>query len=932
MRIFFLFFCSVFLTFKAYSQVDFPVNVKKIEPKKLEKKILEKKYYLINEKHLILNKKSINIVRKLDNNFFIVTKKEGVKGFTFKGDLFDINDSWKLSTRSAELSKKKNKRIKIVIKTINSKSFLEEVAEKNLNVKLLHRYKDFLTLEVSSNDISQIASLYQSIYIDTQLTPKPEGIPIEKVDLSVNNIHNAHNDFKTINGEGIMVSVKELLFDIEDIDLRNRIKLYGNEATDVSSHATLMATTIGGAGNSSYDSKGVANHSYLSSSDFSSLLPDNDTYYKGNNIFTQNHSYGTEIENFYGAEANAYDQSTIDVPELLHVFSSGNSGETTPKDGNYQGIEGYANMTGNFKMAKNVLVVGGVNKELAINYRSSKGPTYDGRIKPELVAHGPDGTSDAAAIVSGVAALLQQKYKESTSVFPPSSLVKSLLIAGADDVGPKGVDFKSGYGNVNASQSMSILEEEGYINDIISSNEVKEYTIPIDAETQELRIALVWNDVPANINDNKALVNDLDLEMSKDSNTWLPWVLDSSSSQVSLEKEAIQGEDHINNVELITINNPDEGTYKLKVKANSLVTTSQSFSIAYFFEPKNVFTWNYPRKDDQLPTKTDKYIRWTNNFGASISKVEYSVNNAEWTEIENSTNISSPFLLWNTPETNGIVQLRALINGVYYLSEQFIVSDVITPAIDFNCDENIQFSWEPVPNATAYDVQLLDDAYMYTNTTLNETSVVIPKNSLNTPYISITPVFDIESGVKGQTINYDLQSIYCYYKSFLAFIRDENIVDLRLSLSTLENVSSVVFQKTLNGDTEIVKTFTNPNTQELQVDDSGVSGGENEYKARIVLNDGSEIYTDIIKVDFPFDNTLMVYPNPVLASEGMFVYSRGNDLSIEIMDVTGRIIYTNKLQKIRQTIPVPNFKTGLLFVRLLKDGRQIAVKKILVKP
>ena len=64
----------------------------------------------------------------------------------------------------------------------------------------------------------------------------------------------------------------------------------------------------------------------------------------------------------------------------------------------------------------------------------------------------------------------------------------------------------------------------------------------------------------------------------------------------------------------------------------------------------------------------------------------------------------------------------------------------------------------------------------------------------------------------------------------------------------------------------------------------------------------------------------------------MFIYSRGNDLSVEIMDITGRIIYTNKLQKIRQTVPVPNFKAGLLFVRLLKDGRQIAVKKILVKP
>ncbi|WP_408024447.1 S8 family peptidase [Tenacibaculum sediminilitoris] len=830
------------------------------------------------------------------------------------------------------LSTKKNKEVRVVVKTTNSNLFLEEVEEKRIKVTKLHKYKDFLTLKVKSTDLNRIASIYQVIYIDTQLKPQPEKVPIEKVDLSVNNVYKLHNEFKTIKGNEITISIKELLFNIDDIDLRNREKLYGNEATDVSSHATLMATTIGGAGNSAYNSKGVAYHSYLSSSDFTTLLPDSDNYYKDNTIFVQNHSYGTEIENFYGAEANAYDQSTIDVPELLHVFSSGNVGEATSEDGNYQGVVGYANITGNFKMAKNVLVVGGVNSELNINSRSSKGPTYDGRLKPELVAHGPEGTSDAAAIVSGIVALLQQKYKESKNTFPSSSLVKSLLIAGADDVGPKGIDFKSGYGNVNASQSMLVLDKGNYINDVVSSNEIKEYSIPIDATTKKVRIALVWNDIPANVNDDKALVNDLDFEVNKDVNSWLPWVLDSSPSQNLLEKEAVQGEDHINNVELITINAPEEGIYTLKVKANSLATPAQSFSIAYFFETKDVFTWNYPSKEDKLPTATGKYIRWTNKLDFPISKIEYTINNGNWIEVANSTNVSKPFLSWETPEVNGVAQLRAWINGVYYTSEEFIISDVIAPVVDFNCDENIQFSWESVPNAIAYNVQLLDDAYMYTSITSSETSVIISKNTLNTPYISITPVFNDGVGVKGQTINYDLQGVNCYYKNFLAFVKNENAIDLRLSLSTLTNVASVIFEKTSSGNKQIIKTFTNPNIQELQTDDTNVTGGESEYRARIVLNNGTEVYTDSIKIDFPFDNTLKIYPNPVIVSEGMFVYSKGNNLDIEIVDVTGRIIYTNKLQKMRQTIPIPNFKTGLLFVRILKEGQQIAVKKILVKP
>lgn len=932
MRLIFLFFYTLFLTFNTYSQVYFPSYVKKTDPKRLEKKTLKKKYYLINKKDLIFNDKHIKVVRKLDDNFLIITKKTKSTEFTFKGKLFDVNDSWKLSYRIPKLLKGKNKEVKVVVKTTNSNLFLKEAKEKNLNINVLYKYKDVLTLKVSSVEISKIASMYQVVYVDIQLAPRPEKVPIEKVDLSVNHIYKLQNDFKIINGDGITVSVKELLFDVKDIDLRKRIKLYGSEAEDVSSHATLMATIIGGAGNSTYNSMGVAHHSNLSSSDFSTLLPDNDTYYINNNIFIQNHSYGTEIENFYGAQANAYDQSTIDVPELLHVFSSGNTGEVASEEGNYQGIEGYANMTGNYKMAKNVLVVGGVNKELTINSRSSKGPAYDGRVKPELVAHGPDGTSDAAAIVSGVATLLQQKHKEKTNKLSSSALLKSLLIAGADDIGPKGIDFKSGYGNVNAYQSISILESGGYINDVVSSNEVKEYSIPINTTTKEIRIALVWNDVPANVNDDKALVNDLDLEVSSGTNSWLPWVLDASPSQSSLEKEAVYGEDHLNNVELITIENPEAGTYSLKVKANSLATATQSFSIAYFLQPKNIFIWNYPNKEDKLPALTDKYVRWTNNLDFPVSKIEYSINNGSWTEVVNSTNVTKPYLLWNTPEVNGTAQLRALVNGAYYVSEEFIISDIVTPVVDFNCEENIQISWESVPNATAYNVQLLDDAYMYTNTVVSETSIAIPKSTFKTPYISITPVFNEIIGVKGQAINYNSQGVNCYYKNFLAFVKNENVVDVRLSLSTLTNVASVVFEKTLNGNVEIIKTFTIPNTQELQIEDNGVSGGENEYRARIVLDDGTETYTDTIKIDFPFDNTLKIYPNPVKVSEGMFVYSRGNNLDIEIVDVTGRIIYTNKIQKIRQTIPIPNFKTGLLFVRILKDGQQIAVKKILVKP
>jgi hypothetical protein len=59
----------------------------------------------------------------------------------------------------------------------------------------------------------------------------------------------------------------------------------------------------------------------------------------------------------------------------------------------------FANLTGNFKMAKNVLTIAAIDSTDEIPDLSSAGPVYDGRLAPQLTAPGPNGTSDAAAFV-----------------------------------------------------------------------------------------------------------------------------------------------------------------------------------------------------------------------------------------------------------------------------------------------------------------------------------------------------------------------------------------------------------------------------------------------------------------------------------------------------------------------------------------------------
>ena len=123
--------------------------------------------------------------------------------------------------------------------------------------------------------------------------------------------------------------------------------------------------------------------------------------------------------------------------------------------------------------AREAMSVGAVyhdqwNSGILANY-SSRGPTTDGRIKPELVAptgvstasHGPDGfggTSAATPHVAGAAALI----KSANPSYSRTQLWNA-LIAEAVDIGPRDRDNDSGYGKlvlpvmqVSASPSLQI--------------------------------------------------------------------------------------------------------------------------------------------------------------------------------------------------------------------------------------------------------------------------------------------------------------------------------------------------------------------------------------------------------------------------------------------------------------------------------------------
>ncbi len=441
----------------------------------------------------------------------------------------------------------------------------------NKRLHVLHAYPSagIYTVTASHDFIVQVLAHDTNVlFIDIVGKALPEA-GTEFVNHAFNRINKAHAAFPSLTGQSITVSVKEQRFDTGNIDLLNRWFTTDLTADATSQHATTMATIIGGGGNSSPAAKGVAPAITLTSSDYTNLLPDPDSFFAEHTIAIQNHSYGIAVENYYGNEAAAHDQQVNNLPTLLHIFSAGNSGQSVPGDGIYKDLP-WANLSGNFKQAKNAVLITAVDTTLRVNALNSRGPAYDGRLKPELTAFGQEGTSDAAALVSGIAALLEEKYTDVHGEMPQAALLKAVLIASADDIGAEGIDYTYGYGSVNAYKALRIIEAGQIATIALAGNDEATRSITVPAGTTSLRVAVAWTDVAASPNSTTALVHDIDATLSFGGNTWLPWVLRTAPDTDSLTAAPRRRKDHLNTVEYITIDAPPPVPIRLPLHRHSL--------------------------------------------------------------------------------------------------------------------------------------------------------------------------------------------------------------------------------------------------------------------------------------------------------------------------------------------------------------------------
>lgn len=883
-------------------------------------------YYLVKFKEPAkADIKKLRIVKRVSYNFYVVASAAGLSGDKNIQEATPVGTLWKATDNLLLLLQKHpSGRQSIDLSLTSQTDSLLTVIKKY--GEITSKTANTVTVKIQLQWLPDL--LQQPSVIFANVTRKAHTeLVINDIDLGLNQISPIKDNYPAINGNGINIGIKEQRYD-NDLDLLGRSFNSFPAAGITSGHATIMATLIGGNGNSFIRGLGAAPKVRFTSSDFARLMPDSTAIFKVFDIGVQNHSYGTGIENYYGVEAVAYDQQVMENDSITHVFSSGNVGTSASATGVYNGIAGVANLSGTFKQAKNVLVVGGTDRMGTPEDLSSGGPAYDGRIKPELVANGDDGTSGAAALVSGTVVLLQQAFKMQTGQLPSAALVKSVLINSADDIGLPAVDHKTGYGRLNALEALRTVNEARFKKGAVTNGQQADYTINVPAGTSEFKVSLAWNDLPAVLNAPAALVNDLDLSVTTpNGQNLLPWTLSSYPSLDSLTKPAIRQRDTLNNTEQVTLQNPAAGNYIIHVKGAKVTSASQTFYIAHKVEKANTFEWTYPAGRDQLFADEGNYLRWQSSFSIASGKLSISYDHgATWKAISNIT-LKNKYYNWTAPDAFTMAILKMDINGQAFTSKEFVISKPLNLQVGYNCTDGTLLHWKAQPGSKGYVIYNIKDNLLQQFTTVADTTIIIAAQQQASSYFAVSAQGDGFEGIKSLTIDATTQGVGCYIKTLLANVVNNTIM-LDLQIGSVVNLKYITWEK-LTGNNTYVTLGTTPVKSALayQFTDANPKKGIQYYRAKLITQDDRIIYSDLANATFLQSGEFTVYPNPVSTIVNI-LSGDINNYEFKLYGADGSLSLDKAINELHSSFPL-NLSPGIYVYVITLQGKVVSTGKLI---
>lgn len=593
-----------------------------------------------------LKAKGVFLHDYLGANAYFATFDKGNLSEQLKGSkitsIIPVRAEWKLAPSIVEnkipaYAKTDNNLIKVIVSFYPSIKLtpLKELFV-SMGIKISHVDDLFgsIHLELSESQLFEVAKLTHIKSINLAKAPlelhNNRGIAMGRINL-LGSLPST--GALNLTGEGIKIGVWDS--DVEPhVDFGDRLhqQEFEHPAIKTGGHGIHVSGSVAGAGIIDPLAKGMAPKADIYTYNFtntSNRLSEQQKMHQSRKQFgislTQN-SYGVPLNQLceeyeqmsYNAFVNDHDTDFLVnlFPTLTHVYSAGN-------DRGGCGGKQYGTSNGR---AKNALYVGAVDELTAMSSFSSWGPMDDGRLLPTVSSLGVqvyslaiannytkmDGTSMSTPIVTGTLALVTERYKQlNNGQEPLSSLMRALAANTAEDRGNKGPDYSYGYGIVNGKKAIETIENNWYkINKIASGDSPQKYTIDVPSGTSQLKVMIAWTDtVGKKIYGYREspLINDLDLHLSKGQNTYLPWVLDVYKPKLPAKK----GIDSINNMEQVSIDNPEAGTYEITINPKTIVSTKQEYALVYWFE-KGDLALNYPNGKDLFYPNESIVVRWEN--------------------------------------------------------------------------------------------------------------------------------------------------------------------------------------------------------------------------------------------------------------------------------------------------------------------------------
>jgi len=446
-----------------------------------------------------------------------------------------------------------------------------------------------------------------------------------------------------------------------------------------------------------------------------------------------------QFPGFYVQESSDLDKMVRDNPTLTHVIANGN------QNPDCQGAGGWSGIPIGLQSSKNVINVGWLDQYENFYGGSSVGPTYDGRLKPEVMSKGAAvraprlgnryqdvfGSSMSAPAVAGSIALLYEWHNDIHGTDPDAALIRSIICNTAEDLLFEGPDYLFGYGRINGLKALNALENDQYVMDAVSNAEEKTYSIVVPSGVHKLNVAIAWTDKEALPAAAKALVNDLDIKITApDAGVHLPWTLDPQVPFIA----AVTGRDSINNIEQVSINTPAAGTYTVTVSGNEVPFGPQEFSITYDFLTEGIAI-THPVGGEQWVPGERQFVRWDGYGTGADVDIDISYNNgASWRDV----GLISPPQSFKTytvgDTTSHECRVRVRSGGYESISGPFTIMRRVSSVFADECDRHITMRWNPVRDADNYIIYRLEDNEYVSLDTITDTMFVMSNLENGTDY------------------------------------------------------------------------------------------------------------------------------------------------------------------------------------------------------